>query len=117
VNDSVQVRRFFDEGRLVNKVSHPNVLEITDFINFGRDKCYVMEWLSGRSLAEVAMQRGQLPLDEVVSIGVEICEGLQAVHDAGIVHRDLKPGNVVLLESSASGPRVKLVDFGIAKRM
>lgn len=119
VNDGVQVRRFFDEGRLVNKVSHPNVLTITDFINHPRDKCYVMEWLAGRPLSEVSAESGQLPLGEVVSIGIEICEGMQAVHDAGIVHRDLKPGNVILLDAGQShdGKRVKLVDFGIAKRL
>ncbi|MGC1435674.1 MAG: protein kinase [Terriglobales bacterium] len=68
-----------------------------------------MEYLEGETLGE-RLKKGALPLREVLRIGIEESEALEAAHRAGIVHRDLKPGNIMLTKSGA-----KLMDFGVAK--
>ena len=68
-----------------------------------------MELLEGESLAD-RLQKGPLPLDQVVKFGAQVAEGLSAAHRQGIVHRDLQPGNVMLTKTGA-----KLLDFGLAR--
>jgi serine/threonine protein kinase len=67
-----------------------------------------MEYLEGETLAD--RLRKPLPLDEVLKVGAEICEGLEKAHRSGVVHRDLKPSNIMLTKSGS-----KLMDFGLAK--
>ena len=115
-NDKPEVvRRFFDEGRLVNAVSHPNVVEITDFVPDGDYKFYVMELLVGETLLDLLEREGALPLERTCHIAFQIADALHAVHDAGVVHRDLKPANVMLIKKRSQRDFVKLLDFGIAK--
>ena len=109
------VSRFFAEARAVNRICHENIVEITDFIeNEGGDNYYIMEFLPGQNLHEVA-QRGLLSLERTLGIAVQVCSALTSVHDAGIIHRDLKPENVFLTERGGRRDYVKLLDFGIAK--
>src|SRR5437773_3931588 len=68
-----------------------------------------MEYLEGQTLAD-RLQRGALPVEEVLEIGIEIADALDKAHRQGIVHRDLKPANIMLTKSGA-----KLLDFGLAK--
>ena len=68
-----------------------------------------MEFLEGETLAD-RLQKGSLPSELVLTIGIEICEGLERAHKNGVVHRDLKPGNIMLTKTGA-----KLMDFGLAK--
>jgi ABC-type phosphate transport system substrate-binding protein len=76
----------------------------------------VMELLDGKDLAELLLERGPLPLDELVALGIEACEGLAEAHAVGIVHRDLKPSNLFLVPSKSGGRgTLKLLDFGISK--
>ncbi|MFC1610754.1 protein kinase [Myxococcota bacterium] len=109
------VRRFFDEARVVNQIGHENIVEITDFVSNGPDKYFVMELLEGHDLADLLERHGGLPAPSVLRIGVQLCDALQAVHDAGVIHRDLKPENVFIVERNGRGDFVKLLDFGIAK--
>ena len=73
----------------------------------------VMELVDGQSLAAIISQRAPLPVDEAVSIAVQILDGLSAVHADGVIHRDVKPANVLV---NGTG-RAMLTDFGIAKRL
>jgi serine/threonine-protein kinase len=73
----------------------------------------VMELVDGQSLAAIISQRAPLPVDEAVSIAVQILDGLSAVHADGVIHRDVKPANVLV---NGAG-RAMLTDFGIAKRL
>ena len=68
-----------------------------------------MELLEGEVLAD-RLQKGPLPLDQVVKLGAQVADALSAAHKQGIVHRDLKPGNVMLTKAGA-----KLLDFGLAE--
>src|SRR5437016_8127385 len=68
-----------------------------------------MEYLEGETLAKL-LEKGPLPLAQVLKYGVEIADALDKAHRTGIVHRDLKPGNIMLTKSGA-----KLLDFGLAK--
>ena len=70
-----------------------------------------MEYVQGRTLADVIAARGLVPIADCVDILGQICTGLEAAHHAGVIHRDLKPGNVLIGERNA----VKIIDFGLAK--
>ena len=90
-------------------MNHPNICTLHDIGSQDGTNYLVMEYVEGETLDE-RLQRGPLPLKQVVEYGMQICDALEKAHRAGIVHRDLKPGNVMLTASGA-----KLLDFGLAK--
>ena len=118
-------RRFEYEARAASALAHPNICVLHDIgcetpsvpstppageapLHF-----LVMEFVDGRTLAD-RLRSGPLPIPQVLDIGAQIADALAAAHARGIVHRDLKPANVMLTGSSGT-PRVKLLDFGLAK--
>ena len=101
--------RFEREARTISALNHARICTIYDVGHQDEIQYLVMEFLEGETLAE-RIQKGPLPLREIVRIGMEICEALDAAHRAWIIHRDLKPANVMLTASGA-----KLMDFGLAK--
>jgi serine/threonine-protein kinase len=103
-------RRFRSEVKLARQVSHPSVCRLHDGGQEGALRWISMELVAGETLA-ARLQRGPLPVEEVLSLGLQAAEGLAAVHRAGIVHRDLKTLNLMV---DGAG-RVRLMDFGIAK--
>jgi tRNA A-37 threonylcarbamoyl transferase component Bud32 len=111
------VRRFVDEARAVNKIGHPNIVDI---FSFGwlpdRRHYFAMEFLDGLSLAD-RMKRGPFPPDEARRLLRQICQALEAAHRQGIVHRDLKPDNIWIVQPQHGDSYAKLLDFGIAKLM
>ncbi|MBC8133748.1 MAG: serine/threonine protein kinase [Deltaproteobacteria bacterium] len=112
------VQRFFAEARAVNTINHENIIEVSDFIeNPSGSSFYVMELLKGVDLRTLQQREGMLTLPRAVNIGIQVCRGLGAAHDAGIVHRDLKPDNIFLVERDGRKDFVKLLDFGVAKLM
>ncbi len=114
--DPMSVRRFFSEAQAVNRISHENIVEITDFVeNPGGDNYFIMELLKGEGLAELMKHEGILPLPRMLNICRQTASALAAVHAAGVVHRDLKPDNIFLIERSEKKDFVKLLDFGVAK--
>ena len=110
------VRRFIDEGRTCARVRHPNAVQIHDLFALpdGRP-AMVLELLDGETL-EQRVQSGPLAPGLALPILKQICEALQAAHAAGIVHRDVKADNV-LLARRGGAEIVKVLDFGIAKRL
>ncbi|MCU1499266.1 MAG: Serine/threonine-protein kinase PrkC [Acidimicrobiales bacterium] len=102
-------RRFTDEGRLIARHSHPNIVSIFDAGEDAGRAYLVMEWLPGMTLAD-RLAAGPLGDDEARALMTDVLAGLGAAHRAGVVHRDVKPGNV-LLDTDGTW---KVADFGIA---
>jgi serine/threonine protein kinase len=103
-------RRFLREARLVSRLSHPNIVQIRDFLEIETRAAIVMEFVEGKTLAEQIPTSG-LPIPEAAAIASQIAAAIACAHQAGIVHRDLKPANVIV---PPSGP-LKVLDFGAAK--
>jgi TolB-like protein len=111
-DDPSEVARFEEEARAASGLTHPNVVTI---YGVGEDEglAYIaMELVHGSTL-RARLDEGRLPVSAAFDIAVQVAGALAAAHDAGIVHRDLKPENVMV---TADG-RVKVLDFGIAKRV
>ena len=100
--------RFEREARTISQLNHPNICTLYDVGHQDDIDYLVMELLDGETLAQ-RLDKGALPLSEMVSIGRQIAEALDRAHRHGVVHRDLKPGNVMLTRAGA-----KLLDFGLA---
>jgi serine/threonine protein kinase len=110
--------RFFAEARAVNRINHPNIIEINDFVESATGRSYyIMELLKGVDLKMLNQREGALSTHTALDIAVQVCRGLSAAHAAGIVHRDLKPDNVFLVDRPDRKNFVKLLDFGVAKLM
>jgi serine/threonine-protein kinase len=113
--DPALVRRFTDEARAVNRIRHPNIIDIFSFGQLGDGRHYfVMEYLEGSTLGS-RLEKGTLALDEAPVFLAQICDALDAAHAENIVHRDLKPENIWIVTPRRGRPFVKLLDFGIAK--
>ena len=111
------VRRFTDEARAVNRIRHPNIIDIFSFGQLVDGRQYfVMEFLEGSTLG-ARLDAGTLSLEEVPLLLGQICDALDAAHAENIVHRDLKPENIWIATPRRGRPFVKLLDFGIAKLM
>ena len=103
--------RFSREARVAASLSHPNIVTVFDVGEAEGRPFIVMEYIEGRTLDARLRDEGPLPADEVVRIGRQVAEGLEAAHANGLVHRDLKPSNLIEREDGT----VKIADFGIAR--
>jgi len=126
-DDEKFVARFRREALAVAKLIHPNIVQVYD-TGVDESRHYiVMEYVEGRSGAQLLQSRGRVGPEAAVEIGVQSCAGLEYAHRQGIIHRDVKPGNLMVLGGPA-GHRgapptdapteemtVKLTDFGIAR--
>src|SRR5262245_43680143 len=101
-------QRFEREAKAVSSLNHPHICTLHDVGNQDGTDYLVMEFLEGETLA-VRLEKGPLPLAQVLKYGIQISDALDKAHRQGVVHRDLKPGNVMLTAAGA-----KLLDFGLA---
>jgi serine/threonine-protein kinase len=112
------IARFEREVQLASQLSHPNVVEIYDY---GRSTdglfYYAMEYLDGINLGELVAREGPVPVARAVRILRQVCAGLAAAHAAGLVHRDVKPENIMLCRRGGEPDVVKILDFGMVKRV
>jgi Tol biopolymer transport system component len=102
-------QRFEREARAVSALNHPHICTLHDVGSQDGTEYLVMEYLEGETLA-ARLEKGPLPLEQVLKYGAQIADALDKAHRQGIIHRDLKPGNIMLTKSGA-----KLLDFGLAK--
>ena len=108
--------RFLVEAKTVARLEHPNIVGIYDFGQTEEGALYcIMEWLAGRELRAVLLERGRLSAVEAWPYLEQLCQALQAAHALGVVHRDLKPENIFVLDRQPLA--LKVLDFGIAKVM
>ncbi|MBL8915600.1 MAG: protein kinase [Archangium sp.] len=113
-SDEGLVARFYAEARAVNLIGHENIVNIFDMNVVPPHRYYlVMEYLEGKPLNYLMTQ----PVPAAISIPIlqQVCDALQAAHEAGIVHRDLKPENIFLIKRGKQENFVKVLDFGLAK--
>jgi len=118
-NDPALVRRFVDEARAVNKIGHPNIIDIFAFGQLGEaDRLrhyFVMEYLDGETLAARLARSPPVPDGELCRLLVQTADALEAAHRERIVHRDLKPENLWIAQPRHGDSFIKVLDFGIAK--
>jgi len=111
--DPSTLDRFKREIQLSSKVTHPNVLRVFDLGETEGIKYLTMELVEGEDLAGVIKREKALPVDRIVNIFRQICEGLEAAHRKEVIHRDLKPQNIML----GPGDHVYISDFGLARTL
>ena len=109
--DPDRIARFEREARAASALNHPNIVSVYD-IGRENNTCWIVSELVDGETLRRSIDHGPLPARKAAEIAVQIADGLAAAHAAGIVHRDLKPGNIMFTRSG----RVKILDFGLAKR-
>jgi hypothetical protein len=116
-NQSDAVLRFHREAKVVSTLSHPNIVHIYLFGHLPDGNLYIVqEFINGRPLAQ-DMSTGPLGLRRTVHIGDQILSAISDAHGHGVIHRDLKPENIMLCTVGDDPDFVKILDFGVAKRI
>jgi beta-lactam-binding protein with PASTA domain/tRNA A-37 threonylcarbamoyl transferase component Bud32 len=109
-NDELFIERFRREAKSAAALSHPNIVSIYDRGEAEGTYYIAMEVIEGRSLKELILTRGPLPIGQAIAYTFEILDALRFAHRHGIIHRDVKPHNILI-----GGERLKVTDFGIAR--
>jgi serine/threonine protein kinase/tetratricopeptide (TPR) repeat protein len=108
--DADAIQRFQREARVISNLNHPHICTLYDIGSHEGRHFMVMELLEGQSLKD-RIERGRLPVDEVLELGAQIADALDAAHAQGVVHRDIKPANLFVTRRGT----IKVLDFGVAK--
>jgi hypothetical protein len=116
VDDAPAREALLREARAAQALHHPNVLEIQEVLDVGGQPVLVMDLLQGETLAGRLLRTPRLEIDELIALALPVVSALGTAHTAGLVHRDLKPENIFLDVRGAGATRVRVLDFGIARR-
>ncbi len=110
------VERLKREARAASKISHPNVVDVTDSGTTPDGSFFfVMEYIEGIELGELIFREKRLEVPRALVITAQVCRALHAAHQVNVIHRDLKPENVLILSRDGQRDFIKVLDFGIAK--
>lgn len=111
--DRAFVERFRREAQAAANLNHPNVVALYDYGADDETYFIVMEFIDGRSLADVITTDGPLLPERAAEIASDVAKALERAHNNGLVHRDVKPGNIMITSSG----QTKVTDFGIARAL
>lgn len=107
--------RFKREAKILASLDSRNVVRIFDTgLLQGRFPFIIMEYLQGRSLKDHLLQHGAFSWQRAFEIGIEVCNGLTAIHSLSVVHRDLSPANVLIAKEQDHSETIKIIDLGLA---
>ena len=109
-NENIR-KRFLAEARNMARMSHQNIIKVTDLIEEGDTVAFVMEYIEGETLKDYIDRKGKLSDEEIKNLFSQMLDAVGYVHEQNLVHRDIKPSNFMLDKKG----RIKLMDFGIAK--
>jgi serine/threonine protein kinase len=112
--DPAAVSRFMREASVIASIRDPHVLTVHDIAEIDGQHYMVMEYADAGTLAQMMQLEGTISPYETLSIAIDVCKGLRAVHTKGVVHRDVKPANVMFFSRTDGLPVAKIGDFGIA---
>lgn len=108
--------RFGREARAAAAVSHPGIAQVHDYEDDGNEAFIVYEFIEGATLQKRLTERRFTP-QEILNVGIQVADALAIIHAKGFVHRDLKPANIMLSPRPDGPDRVKILDFGLVKRL
>ncbi|MGE0862308.1 MAG: protein kinase [Vicinamibacterales bacterium] len=108
--DAEAVQRFLREARVISSLNHPHICTLYDIGQHADRQFMVMELLDGQSLKD-RIAKGAMPFEDVLELGAQMADALDAAHAQGIVHRDIKPANLFITRRGT----LKVLDFGVAK--
>jgi serine/threonine-protein kinase len=111
--DPAFVERFRREAQSAANLNHPNIVGVYDWGRSGNTYFMAMEYVQGRTLADIVKANGRLSAQQATDVAMEVAGALGFAHRNGVVHRDIKPANILI---GASG-QVKVADFGIARAL
>lgn len=113
--DPVQRRRFLHEAILIDQLDHPHIIKVFERGEYEGRLYMAMELIEGQSLAAFLEREQHVPLDQCLTIMLQLSETIRAIHAKGVLHRDLKPDNIMLVTHQDNEQYVKLLDFGLAR--
>jgi tetratricopeptide (TPR) repeat protein len=108
-------QRLRNEAALIDQINHPNIVRVIERGESNNKLYIVMEWLDGRTLAQVVRSGERLPLSDCLAIMRQLADAVARMHASGVVHRDLKPENVMLIAEDGEAVTAKLLDFDVAR--
>ena len=115
MKDENNKTRFKREGTIIDKLNHPNIVNIYERGEYKEKLYLVMEYLQGKTLAQKIENEGKIDIKECIHIMKQMTDALVLIHSKNIIHRDLKPANIILIEKDGDPNFVKLLDFGVAR--